>query len=70
MFDIYWLPHAVLLHNAGATRGSRRFTHPDEKIMCSVHTGTVRSGQGVGGVGWEWGWGSVGAGADPSIEQT
>ena len=51
------MPHAVLLHNAKATHGSRRFTHPDEKIMCAVHTGTAISGQkgmegGGGGVGW------------------
>lgn len=39
-------PRAVLLHNAKATHGSRRFTHPDEKIMCAVQRGTVISGQG------------------------
>lgn len=45
------MPYTLLLHNARATHVSRRFTHPNEKIMCVVHIGTFISGQGGRKVG-------------------
>lgn len=43
---------SVLLHNANATHGFQRFTHPNETIVCAVHTGTVVSGQEWWGGRW------------------
>lgn len=40
------MPHTLLLHNAKATHGFQRFTHPKERIMCAVHIG---AGTSVGG---------------------